>query len=274
MQLRPRLASCSPISKSISKGQEFLILNCLTFQYDNDYNHLMKKILYVDDNQSNLDDFCEHFQNVFEIVTTTNPLEMFKHLESQRFDAILLDIHMPDRNGFELLNDISNSAFANIPVLFYTTDELQLMRYEALKSKAMDIIYRTQTSKEVELRILNKINLVDQINSNENFIKIPPLVLNLETQEAFCSEKNLGLTPIEFKILVSLAKNYPEMITREQMIRKAWNLDAVQDRTVNTHVTNLRNKLPKNEFSIESMRGTGLALKKTTKNSLFSIFKK
>ncbi len=222
----------------------------------------MKKILYIDDNQINLDIFSEQFSHIFNVVVSTSPNNMFELLEQTKFDAILLDIHMPERNGFEVLKDIMNSAYAKIPVFFYTTDELQVLRYQALESLASDILYRTLPEKEIELRILNKINLSTKQEVVEKHLNLFSLKLNTETMEAFCNEVNLNLTLIEFKILASLMRCFPDPLPKDVMINKAWSVDTVQDRTVNTHLTNLRNKLPRDEFSLESLRGNGIVLKR------------
>ncbi len=222
----------------------------------------MYKVLYIDDNQSNLDVFREMFNFCFSITTLRSPQKLFQYLESESFDLILLDIHMPDKNGFDVLNELSESSFSHIPVIFYTTDELQMLRYQALQTNACDVIYRSQSPKEIELRIINKIKIFAKKSSEEKFLSLSQLQLNLETSEAFYKNENLNLTPIEFKILVCLMKSYPEKIARDHMIKKAWSIENVNDRTVNTHLTNLRNKLPREEFTIESPRGSGVVLRK------------
>jgi len=224
----------------------------------------MKHILYIDDNVTNLNIFEEKFSEFFEITVSNDPLSIFNLLEAQKFDVILLDIHMPERDGFQVLQEVNESRFSSIPVLMYTSDELQAIRYQALSSPACDIIYRTLSDEEIKLRIENKINLFSKRNGEERHLSLGTLSLNLETLEAFHNSKNLNLTPIEFKILAALIKNFPEKISRETMVRKAWNSENVLDRTVNTHLTNLRNKLPKEEFMIESPRGTGIILKKNS----------
>jgi two-component system response regulator MtrA len=232
---------------------------------------MKKRILYLDDSTTNLNIFKEKFSETFNITTSSEPLRIFNLLEGQKFDAILLDIHMPEKNGFEVLKEITESRFSNIPVLMYTSDELQIIRFQALASLASDIIYRTLSDKEIELRILNKINLSSKKNEKEKHLTLSTLRLNLETLEAFHLEENLNLTPIEFKILAALIKNFPEKISRETMMKKAWNQDNVLDRTVNTHLTNLRNKIPKDEFAILSPRGTGIVLKKNHSYPINSI---
>ncbi|MBP9682202.1 MAG: response regulator transcription factor [Bacteriovorax sp.] len=222
----------------------------------------MNNILYIDDNAINLSNFKDTFVNDFCVTTSQCPLSVFNLLESQKYDAILLDIHMPERDGFEVLKEISESRFSSIPALMFTSDELQAIRYRALATRACDIIYRTLSNEEIKLRILNKIQLFSKKTEEEKHLKLGSLSLNLETLEAFHQTKNLNLTPIEFKMLSALIKNYPEKISREALIKKAWNAEMVLDRTVNTHLTNLRHKIPKEEFVIESPRGTGIVLKK------------
>lgn len=222
----------------------------------------MKHVLYIDDNEANLAVFKENFSKYFEITTSDCPLNIFNLLEARTFDIILLDIHMPERDGFQVLKEINESRFSNIPVIMFTSDELQMVRYKALASEACDIIYRTLSDEEIRLRIVNKINLFSKGKTEKKHLALGQLSLNLETLEAFHQSVNLNLTPIEFKILAALIKSYPQKISRETMVKKAWNTNNVQDRTVNTHLTNLRNKLPRDEFVIESPRGTGIVLKK------------
>ncbi|MGZ3786911.1 MAG: response regulator transcription factor [Bacteriovorax sp.] len=223
----------------------------------------MKHLLYIDDNAVNLSIFTEKFSDSFHITTSSDPLRVFNLLEAQRFDVVLLDIHMPEKNGFQVLQEIAESRFATIPVLMYTSDELQAIRYQALASAASDIIYRTLSDEEIKLRIFNKVNLFSRRSEEKKHLTLGQLRLNVETFEAFYESNNLDLTPIEFKILATLVKNYPEKISRETMMKKAWNSESVLDRTVNTHLTNLRNKLPRLEFTIESPRGTGIVLRRT-----------
>lgn len=113
------------------------------------------------------------------------PQSILNLLEAENFDAILLDIHMPERDGFEVLNDISESRFSSIPVFMYTSDEFQAIRYQALNSSASDILYRTLPDKEIELRILNKINIFSKYTEVKRHLNFGNLRLNLESLEAF-----------------------------------------------------------------------------------------
>ena len=230
---------------------------------------MIKKILYIDDNIDNLVIFTRNFSHLFEIVTATDSSDIFNLLESQKFNAILIDIHMPCKNGFQILNELSESRFAIIPFILITSDELKLTRYQALATKACDIIYRSMPNEEIELRILNKIKNSSQQNESKKHLSFFNLQINLETLEAFHLNKNLNLTLTEFKILVALINNFPEKISRESLMLKTWNQTTIQDRTINTHLSNLRNKLPKKEFTIDSPRGTGVVISKSTK-PLFS----
>jgi DNA-binding response OmpR family regulator len=228
---------------------------------------MIKRILYIDDSVINLAIFCEKFEGIFDVVTSSDPTSVFNLLEGQKFDAILLDIHMPNKDGFQVLKEIGESRFSAIPVIMYTSDELQAIRYQAYGSLASDILYRTLDDKEIELRILNKIHHFSKMNEEEKYLSLATLQLNLETLEAFHQETNLNLTPIEFKILATLIKNFPEKISRETLMKKAWNQENVLDRTVNTHLSNLRTKLPREEFVIESPRGTGIVIRRSTPNT-------
>lgn len=234
---------------------------------------MIYKILYIDDNIDNLAIFSNIFSSIFDIVTTTDPFNIFNLLEGQKFDAILIDIHMPLKNGFQVLSEISESCFSAIPLILFTSDELLLVRYQALASKACDIMYRSMPDEEIELRILNKIQNSLQVNEVKKHLSFFNLQLNLETLEAFHSKTNLDLTPIEFKILAALINNFPEKISRETLTLKAWNQQHILDRTINTHLSNLRKKISKTEFSIESPRGTGILISKSISSSpLFGMF--
>jgi DNA-binding response OmpR family regulator len=225
----------------------------------------MRKILYIDNCSINTASFEKAFSKHFAITYLSHPIGIFNLLEGHSFDAILLEIHFSNKDAFELITEISQSRFSHIPILIFTSDELLGTRLKALATAASDIIYRTYSEEEIRLRILNKINLFSQRVEKKKHLNLDSLGLNLETLEAFHKTSNLNLTPIEFKILSTLVQNFPEKISRDTLVKQAWSSENVLDRTVNTHLSNLRSKLPKAEFEIESLRGNGVMIKKIEK---------
>ena len=222
---------------------------------------MKNQILYIDDNADNLTIFKEKFSETFEIVTSSDPTAVFNLLESQDFDAIILDVHMPEKDGFQVLKEITESRFSVIPVLLYTSDELQVIRFQAFSSAACDIIYRTLSDLEIELRILNKIQLFKKRNNEEKYLNIGALKLNLETLEAFHEESNLNLTPIEFKIIHLLAKSPNKVYTREYITNLLWPNVHVQNQNIDTHLSNLRKKLVPFSKYIKTIKSRGYILR-------------
>lgn len=181
-------------------------------------------------------------------------------VQEQAPDLILLDIMLPGKNGIEICKEVRQ--FSEVPIVMVTAKVEEIDRLLGLELGADDYICKPFSPREVVARIKVILKRVkpsqdesDLPQTNEN------LVLNAESyQAAFCGVQ-LELTPIEFRILAALYGPPSRVLKREALMNHMYDdRRIVSDRTVDSHVANLRKKLkavkPELEF-IHPVYGVG-----------------
>ena len=164
------------------------------------------------------------------------------------YDAILLDLNLPDKDGFELLEDWRKQGF-NVPVLIVSArDELD-QRIKGLQLGSDDYITKPFDLREVIARVKTVLRRYEKIGP----ITSVPDVSILSMGELMISEKEwsvtrnnqrIDLTPKEFELLLFFAKHPRQVFTRSQLLDQIWGYDFEGDtRTVDIHIQRLRKKL-------------------------------
>ncbi len=153
-------------------------------------------------------------------------------------DAILLDINLPGVDGLTLCRQIR--GFSEVPILMLTARVEEIDRLLGLELGADDYICKPFSPREVVARIravLRRTRPVDATSAS-------PVMLDEERFEARANGKPLNLTPVEFRLLGKLASQPGRVFSREQLIGALYaDHRVVSDRTVDSHVKNLRRKL-------------------------------
>jgi len=220
------------------------------------------KILAVDDEQRmvrfiqlNLE------QDGFEVVTAYNGKEALEQVRTQLPDLILLDIMMPDINGFEVLKKIREVN--NVPVIMLTAKGEEDDRIQGLELGADDYITKPFSPRELVSRIRAvlrrtksfKEDQVDQIEVDDR------LTIDFSRREVWVEGKKVDLRPTEYRLLYHLVQNAGWVNTHEQLLSKVWGFE-YQDEPhyVRLYVNYLRKKLeedPSNPKYILTERGVG-----------------
>jgi len=220
------------------------------------------KILAVDDEQRmvrfiqlNLE------QDGFEVVTAYNGKEALEQVRTQLPDLILLDIMMPDINGFEVLKKIREVN--NVPVIMLTAKGVEDDRIQGLELGADDYITKPFSPRELVSRIRAvlrrtksfKEDQVDQIEVDDR------LTIDFSRREVWVEGKKVDLRPTEYRLLYHLVQNAGWVNTHEQLLSKVWGFE-YQDEPhyVRLYVNYLRKKLeedPSNPKYILTERGVG-----------------
>lgn len=158
--------------------------------------------------------------------------------EDTSWDLILLDIMLPEINGYELMEYIKPLG---IPVIFLTAKGDIDSKIKGLTSGAEDYI-----SKPFEVvELMARINIVlRRFNKTDEVIKINDLIIDPENRTVKKGEQNVDLTPREFDLLLLLARNKNITLYRDTIYEKVWNMDYTGDtRTLDLHIRRLRNKV-------------------------------
>lgn len=174
------------------------------------------------------------------------------YLKSQHCDLLVLDVGLPDANGFELCKTIR--AFSNIPIIFLTARNDEIDRVIGLEIGADDYVTKPFSPREMLARIKLRIKKASISNVPE------PNKLESIVGDYQFSGKPLGLTAAEFYILQKLLSHSGQVFSREQLMHAAnMPLDQVYERNIDSHIKAIRHKLkPFNLHNcIRTKRGFG-----------------
>jgi DNA-binding response OmpR family regulator len=185
-------------------------------------------------------------------------------LKRETFDLVLLDIGLPDGEGYQVCTQMqSEERTKNIPVFFLTGKTEVQDKLMAFSLGADDYILKPFDPRELKARIDAKLSKKKTQATAEEFFRKGVLKISLGFQKAFQvevdgKEVDLRLTPAEFKLLVYLIKNEGKLCSRAKLLSDLWGNDVhVLDHNVYTHVCALRRKLGKNSNYVRSVPRQG-----------------
>jgi len=198
------------------------------------------KILLVEDNDSIAKGLAYSFaQNNYKLLHVSNIREAIQSLQKEKLNLIVLDVSLPDGNGFELYENKIKSL--SIPTIFLTAKEEEDDIVKGLELGAEDYITKPFKTKELMARI-NKILLREKRNS---VIKVKDITFDIEKMLVCKEEKTINLTALELKILHLLFSNLNKIVTRNDIIYKIWEWTGndVNDNTITVYLKRIREKL-------------------------------
>ena len=197
-------------------------------------------ILLVEDNESLAKGLVYSLkQSKFEVIHKVNANTTKEFLNKSRPDLIILDISLPDGNGFELYEN--NIKDKKIPTIFLTAKDEEDDIVKGLELGADDYITKPFSTKELIAR-MNKILLREKKNI---VIRIKDIEFDLDKMVVYKDKKEIKLTSLELKILSLLFSNLNKVVTRNDIIDKIWEWTGndINDNTVTVYLKRIREKL-------------------------------
>lgn len=170
-----------------------------------------------------------------------------EHIEKNKVDLAILDVMLPDIDGFEVLRRIREKH--HFPVIMLTAKVDATDRITGLTLGADDYISKPFNPLELVARVKAQLRRYTKYNdgskNNGEMIDFGGLVLNRTSHECIYNEKQLTLTPIEFDILWLLCENRGKVISSEELFRQVWKEDYFKNsnNTVMVHIRHLREKM-------------------------------
>ena len=185
-------------------------------------------------------------------------------IENGEFDLILLDINLPDGDGFQVYERIRNiERFKLTPILFLTARIEREDKVRGFSLGADDYIVKPFDVAELRMRIFAKLKNLQAREASSDFFLSGPFEVKAGTQKISIkgrdgSENKLELTANQFKVLFYLLRNQDKVITREELLREVWADGVhVSDRTIDTHIYSIRRLLGEYSKAIQSVHGKG-----------------
>jgi len=207
----------------------------------------MKTLLFIDDEPRMLELLTLYLEPSFHCIAIASVKDALDYLEENQVDLVLLDIMMPDMNGWQACQEIRK--FWDVPVIMLTAKGEQADIIKGLNIGADDYILKPFDEEELLARIHA---VLRRTKTEDTIIYFEGLRLNKESVEVSFEQQTIALTPKEFAMLALLLDYQNKVFSREHLINTVWGYNcSIDDRTIDSHVRNLRDKLRKSGFPVD-----------------------
>lgn len=216
----------------------------------------MSRILLVEDNDSIILGLEYLFkEEKFEFDFAKLKKDAIEKIEKENFDIVLIDIGLPDGNGFEVCKYIKEYR-KQLPIIFLTANDEEKDVVYGLDLGAEDYITKPFRNRELISRIKN----VLRRNGKPDLISCKGVSIDTVQRKVFRDGAEVDLTKLEYSICLNLFSNINKLITREEILNDIWDLagNFVNDNTLTVYIKRIREKIgDKDGKIIETVRGVG-----------------
>ena len=216
----------------------------------------MKKILLIEDNEAIIMGLKYSLeQENFQVISAKTAKESKEKLDNKNIDIVLLDVSLPDGNGFEICKEIKEKN--DIPVIFLTAQDEETSVVLGLDLGADDYIVKPFRTRELISRIKSVLRRYGKKEEN-NIIQYKNIKIDTISAKVYKNNKEIIFTSLEYRILLMLFTNQNKLITREQLLEKIWDIagNFVNDNTLTVYIKRIREKL-EDDSIIKTVRGLG-----------------
>ena len=218
-------------------------------------------VLIVEDEPKLREVLCDYFLNKGDNpVEAANGAQALKLVQECEFDAVLLDIMMPELDGFSVCRALRKEN--SVPIIFLTAlsdEDDKLLGYElgaddyVTKPFTMSVLYAKTAALIKRSR--------GSVLSDRDRLEAAGITLELFSRKVFLGKKEVALTPKEYALLLCLMRNKNIVMSREQLLVKCWGYDYEgESRAVDTHIKRLREKLGEHAACIKTVIKAGYVL--------------
>lgn len=219
------------------------------------------KIILIEDNEAIVMGL-EYLlaQEGYQVMTARSAAQAEELIKKEKGDLILLDISLPDGDGFTICREIKRKL--QTPVIFLTAREEEADVVKGLDMGADDYIIKPFRNRELISRIRNVLRRTDR---GSTVLQCRDVTLESENGKVFKDGTEVPLTKLEYKILSSLMTRPGKLFTREEILAEIWDVSGnfVNDNTLSVTVKRIREKLGDTDGRfIKTVRGMGYRLEK------------
>jgi len=218
----------------------------------------MSKLLIVDDEEK-IREFIKKYA-IFEgysIKEASNGMEAINICQNEKFDLIILDIMMPELDGFSTCKEIKK-LYDDIPIIMLSARGEEYDKIHGFELGIDDYVVKPFSPKELMMRV-NAIlkRTTNKSSQKEIFIK-DSLVIDFTARIVTVDNKKVDMSPKEYDLLFYLVKNKGIALSREKILNEVWGYDFYgDDRTLDTHIKLLRKSIAPYNDLIVTLRGVG-----------------
>lgn len=225
----------------------------------------MTKILLVEDDDQIASYLGELLRaEGFDTQISGSKKEAGECLLAQAFDLVLLDVSLPDGNGFSICAEIKKEY--EIPVIFLTASGYEYSVVAGLDMGADDYIAKPFRPRELISRIRS---VLRRCKKEQRILSCGDLRVNVSSATVTKGEKELFLSALEYRLLLLLLQNKGQILTRNQLLEEIWDASGeyVNDNTLSVYMKRLREKIEENPQSprlLHTIRGIGYRMEERT----------
>jgi len=219
----------------------------------------MARLLIVDDEAKIREVIKEYAEfNGYEVMEAADGMEAVSLCRLHSFDLIIMDIMMPRLDGFSACKEIKK--IKDIPVIMLSARGEEYDKLFGFELGVDDYVVKPFSPKELMARInavLARARVPESGESQDQLV-FEGLVINIPARTVTIDGERVDLTPKEYELLFYLVQNRNLALSRDKLLRDIWGYDFFgDDRTIDTHIKNLRNNLGKYRDHIVTLRGVG-----------------
>lgn len=216
----------------------------------------MFKILVAEDEYYIRDLICKNLEHQgYNVIPARDGKEAFQVIESEHIDLVITDVMMPYIDGNTLSKKIRD-VNEDIPIIMLTALDTFSDKEKGFNSGADDYMVKPVDMQEMVLRVKALLRRYKVVS--ENRFEHKSIKLDYQTQSCTIKNKPVELTQKEFQLLYKLIASPNRIFTREQLMNEIWGYNSESyERTVDTHIKRLREKVVSKDFDIVTVRGLG-----------------
>ena len=223
------------------------------------------RILVVDDQPANLRVVSSLLsRHGYEVVTASDGAEALAMLPELRPDLVLLDMLMPNMDGFTLLGEIKqNPDLLRLPVLFLTVAQDRELLLRAFDAGAVDYVTKPFSMEEVLIRAHRLVQRSGVVSGGSEVLVVGDLVMNTRTHEVTRGGVEIELTATQYNLLKFLMANVRTVLSKERILQDVWGYDfGGRANIVELYISYLRKKIDADrDPMIHTIRGAGYVIR-------------
>lgn len=224
----------------------------------------MRQILLIEDSLEIYQLVLKSLGNSYHLDWSKSLAEGTDALKGHKYDLILLDVELPDGNGFEYCQSLQSSKGFNIPIIILTAKSEVEDKVVGFSVGADDYIVKPFHFMELKARVDAKLKKLENLKDSLDTLTYPSLELSKNNQRVRIESapgawEEVPLTSTEFKLLLLLLEKNTAVLSRDEILDHVWGGSVnVFPRTIDTHISKLRKKIP--SIEIKSAHGKGYSL--------------
>mgnify|MGYP001270314518 CR=1 FL=1 len=218
------------------------------------------RILVVDDEPDAVELVAFNLRQAgYSVTTAADGAEALQKARSQLPDLIVLDVMLPELDGFEICKVLRHDPTTmRVPIILLTAKAAEVDRVLGLELGADDYLTKPFSPRELILRVKKILGRGQSAPTEKEVLRFGDLLIDVPKHVVNWRGKSIDLTATEFKLLTLLARRAGRVQSRDALLRDVWEYDSLIDtRTVDTHMRRLREKMGNASKHLDTVRGVG-----------------